>query len=1046
MPVINDTDNFSEVSLDRDGNSSEVGHTDLLTANESIPFYASPLSELDSYNNLQSLQDLPPPTLDINSNDQQQQFESDGSFNPISAAFGSAASTVFSTFSSIIKGSTSQAKFEDEQPLQQIQSPISSTIDANDSSSLYQDPNNPIMNNQYGFNLLQADVNAVLPPPSFFSPDEDMLQSSYKKQNAEMPSNAFRLGGAKKKTYAHIPGLSSNNTQNVPQNFNLNPVMPPLPAQPVIHAESTANFQQPTPNFYDNAEPKSQPQQQQSIANKFSFSSLLDKIPVTKTLFGSAVVAEQINSNEYVSNNDFNQTSAVFQQPLAPPQVETINYFMPQTQANEQQVSNQTQVNNNNYFATQNFSSVTTEMVSVQKPDVIPSKNAPAAATVNFFNPQQFNTNPFAKVQQPTSATVTAVAASSSFPSSDIYATTTMNNENTGKNDAILPPTSSSSEVQNVFINNQFVAPPTLQAPSMQNEIIQPQQTSFQFTPQSYSTPPSNVINNNLSQQQSTVDTPIFFNPNQASDLFNKSRVSSGDGKSKNPYSNTRMRGVYRAAYTSSPNDSSAPSSNLTTLPSLSPQFFTPTAPVFQESIDQTKNLSSSSSPRPPSIPPIEQNTLTGAVSSVIGTTSVIQSNVVDAQETVMQQTTSELTPPPTIIIQPQQIQKKSDLNVPESENLIPFEQEQSQQQESAFQMSQNVSNFFSCDNNDKVNEQVSALNFFQVQPEMTSAQPVLATQPQQTQQQQQQEEELDDSLQSNSLSAINFFNVDQADSDQRVPKSENESIQSCEKEEFNSPITSSTIQCNDTLNDVTDKMESLSACSRSTLSLFATSELDSTMSAKHSAPLQSLIPKYLEQQPPIGTNLKSESLVNESQNQKYRPTYCHWFYQNLYWHPFSMSDSLAIEHGMANDDEIVLTSGGRYEVNIKDKRRSSIYWTSGSNVIRKCSWFYRDSLNGNHILLPYDESTADFLEKEYEKAMINDAWNHRIYLPESSDYVVMRNLTSIEHHKMGQSLVVKRGVDEFDIDDGEEGSADHLILCVSNFGDKIDDNGNLFN
>lgn len=257
-------------------------------------------------------------------------------------------------------------------------------------------------------------------------------------------------------------------------------------------------------------------------------------------------------------------------------------------------------------------------------------------------------------------------------------------------------------------------------------------------------------------------------------------------------------------------------------------------------------------------------------------------------------------------------------------------------------------------------------------------------------------------------------------------------------------------------MNDITDKMESLSACSRSTLSLFATSELDSS-ALKQTANLESLIPKYFEaqfrekipeltgEQPEIMHERPAVSVSPGTQSKSYRPVYCHWFYQNLYWHPFSMTDSLAIETAIACGEEIIGTNGGRYEVNIKERRRSSNYWPSGSNAIRKCSWFFMDTLTENRNLIPYEEAIAECLEKEYEKALSHSRWNHRIHLPEvlpHSDFILFKDTTTIEHHKMGQILIVKRGLDEFDIVDGEEGTADHLILCISNFGDKIDDNG----
>lgn len=973
--------------MDRDGNSSEIGQSDLQTDLVN-PFYPSPLSDLDSYNNLQTLHDLqqqPPPTLDINSNSQQ--LNNDVNINPISA-FGTAASTVFSTFSNIIKGSTSQTRIDDQQyqhnQPQQIQE--QSTL----ASETYQD-NQVIPPNPYAPYNIQPDINT--PIPSFYSPGDELLFN--KRPQTEVPSNTFRLGGNKRKAYAHIPGLSSSSqTQNVPQNFNLNPVMPPLPPQTVTHVDSMPNFQPPPPlpqqGYYENnnnnvQQPTAQATNLEKSSNKFSFSSLLDKIPVPLSLFGSS---EQSN------NNYQNQPQNYFAPQMPEPQI--IN-----TVPQQQQPLMSNYFNPQQNFASENLT-ITTDSINIPKSDVTQIKeNIPQ--TVNFFNPQQFNTTPFSKVQQP--------PMQKQQQQQEVESTESQKNNNNDNNSSLAP----------------MMMPPN------------------QFMPQAYSTPPT-MSQNSDNQLIETLNPdmsapPIFYNPIQATEMF-KARQSE-DGKPKNPYSNTRMRGVglYRAR-TSSSSDSSCTQPQMlipTAAPSPSSQLFTQ---PFSDAVDLSKESS-----RPPSIPLSSSSNNSTPRATPIQT---FEPQVMNFNIPQQQQLTSDLHP----------VQKKSDLNVPESENeaTIPFEAHEQKIQQQHYELTtvSNVSNFFAYDNS-KVIEQVSALNFFHVNNTEVNSQPVLDSfgGPKQ------------DKLASHndSLNALNFFTMDTTQAATTNNKEgtlvmpQNQEMQQCienddedenKKEEnqegFNSPITSSTMQGNDLVNDITDKMESLSACSRSTLSLFATSELDSTMGQKllSSAPVESLIPKYLEQQPQMGANLKqSESLVNGSHhNEKYRPIYCHWFYQNLYWHPFSMTDSMAIDQAILNGDEFVYTSGGRYEVNIKDRRRSSIYWMSGSNVIRKCSWFFMDEKNGNQNLIPYDEHIGEFLEKEYEKAMTSGTWNHKIHLPNSHDVVVMKDPNNIEHHKLEQILVVKRGIDEFDIDDGEEGIADHLIICVSGFGDKIDENG----
>lgn len=977
-PVINDLDNFSEVSLDRDGNS-EIG---------SGPIYSSPLAELDSFANLQNLHDDAPPTLDLDVNSNNDQV--DVNTNPISAAFGSAASSVFSQFSStftnIIKGSASQPVFEENSmPLPPPTLPLNE-------------------NNPYGFVPNdQPNINAA--PPAFFTPGDENL---FRKTEIEQTSNTFRLGSNKKKTYAHIPGLSSSQPQAVPQNYNLNPVMPPLPPQPVAHVDSMANFQSTQTssyNPYQSQAPMPMQQQQPEVAppsssNKFSFSSLLEKIPVTKSLFGSSSDDYQ-QQHESFDYQDFTVTSQ--------------NYYPPQQQPQIQsQLNNEQQTSSINFFNPQSNSFSSAQQLPPSTADVkqtMPS-NENVNSTVNFFNPQQFNTTPFAKtsVQQPTEN------AQQNFPPmslpeaaapliSSVFTPPTILTQN---NSEIFPPPPPitepfvvdqrpSSRDQTVsFFNNQQPTPPVIS--SIEN------QSTFAFAPQSFSTPPpsSNIIE----------AAPVsFFNPTKTSELF-KTRQND-DGRPKNPYSNTRVRGVglykTRSSLTSESTSAQVP---LPPAPALIPssqlsaqQFFTPTPFQTENQQQSSEELTSRPSMLPPATTELkQQNTLNDlSMESASNDLNLLHNPSHDA-------TTIE--------------------NSLEHENVAGV----------ALSESQNVSNFFANEGNESiVNEQVAALNFFQVQKEdRLDFSPLPSAPP----------------SEENNQNAINFFSIDNV-------KQEEQPFQ-IKSEEFDA--SSSTMQTpliiNDTasmLNDMTDKMESLSACSRSTLSLFATSELDST-TAKLSG-LESLIPKYLEtqnqqqqhqqqepenHQKPVEDRVRVPSVSPGINNKIYRPVYCHWFYQNLYWSPFSMTDSLAIENAIASGEEVVNTSGGRFEVNIKDRRRSSIYWSSGTNAIRKCSWFFMENRN----LIPYEEKISECLEKEYEKAIVVSSWNRPIHLPEllpHHEFIIMKDAVTIEHHAMGQVLIVKRGLDEFDIVDGEEGSANHLILCISNFGDKIDDNGETF-
>lgn len=626
-PVISDLDNFSEVSLDRDGNSEISG-----------PYYSNPLAELDSYANLQNLQDAP--TLDLNSNAQQQQYDqsSDVNTNPIQA-LGSAASMVFSTFSNIMKGSQSQARFDESQNQPLPPPPLSSMP-----TSIVEDPN--INNNPYGLPLAQSsDPNA--PPPTFFSPGDENL---FKKTEIEQPSNTFRLGSNKKKTYAHIPGLSSSQqAQNVPQNFTLNPVMPPMPPQPVTHVDSMPNFQPPAPiNPYQN-----QPQQnyqevsaEKPSSNKFSFSSLLEKIPVTKTLFGSS----NDDNNYQQESSDYSQQTQYGNQDFT---VTSQNYFQPH-QSNE----NQPPINFFNQ-PQQNYSIQNVQQSSVSE-NVMP---------VNFFNPQQFNTTPFApKVQQPESQVDSAKLQENQM--------------------AHVPLTNVQGQFVGIQQPPQTISPalPLNQEPPKMEAtpLIPPINT---FAPQSFSTPPlPPTSSSSLSTTESSIS---FFNPSEASELF-KSRAGD-DEKPKNPYSNTRTRGVGlykpRSSLTS---ESTGAQVLLPPVPSNIPVQMN-TQQIFMT--PPTQELT-----RPPSIPTPKiddqkQNTSPPVIPFESTPTTANDAHLIPSQP----------------IHESQVAQKKSDLNVPENENVDEQFQVHLHSRETS-----NVSNFFETPTSSKINEQVSAINFFQ--------------------------------------------------------------------------------------------------------------------------------------------------------------------------------------------------------------------------------------------------------------------------------------------------------------------------------------------
>ena len=52
---------------------------------------------------------------------------------------------------------------------------------------------------------------------------------------------------------------------------------------------------------------------------------------------------------------------------------------------------------------------------------------------------------------------------------------------------------------------------------------------------------------------------------------------------------------------------------------------------------------------------------------------------------------------------------------------------------------------------------------------------------------------------------------------------------------------------------------------------------------------------------------------------------------------------------------------GGRYDVDIPERLKKSVYWEEEHSQVRRCSWFYRPE--GDSHFVPYDEKFAAGLE-----------------------------------------------------------------------------------
>ncbi|XP_037045786.1 uncharacterized protein LOC119081136 isoform X2 [Bradysia coprophila] len=191
-----------------------------------------------------------------------------------------------------------------------------------------------------------------------------------------------------------------------------------------------------------------------------------------------------------------------------------------------------------------------------------------------------------------------------------------------------------------------------------------------------------------------------------------------------------------------------------------------------------------------------------------------------------------------------------------------------------------------------------------------------------------------------------------------------------------------------------------------------------------------------------------------ELTNVVYRPVYKHWFFikktsdQKPTWTPFPMNDSLNLEEAFtSNSNQCITTNGGRYDVNIEERTRTPVYWNGASDEVRRCSWFYKGT---DSRLVPYEENVADLLEEEYRLTSQSGEWNRKIVIP--SGEIVMFQAPSIMVHFLAAQTpdlwpnasvpptanrprVVKRGVDEFNIEDGEPEQINHLLFMVHGIG-----------
>lgn len=201
-------------------------------------------------------------------------------------------------------------------------------------------------------------------------------------------------------------------------------------------------------------------------------------------------------------------------------------------------------------------------------------------------------------------------------------------------------------------------------------------------------------------------------------------------------------------------------------------------------------------------------------------------------------------------------------------------------------------------------------------------------------------------------------------------------------------------------------------------------------------------------------------AVINENRpTAEYAPVQHHWFYRvdvedNSIWRGFSVQDSKALEDAFhspdLNENTLVATDGGRYDVNVVGRIRTPVYWNDKPTNVRRCSWFYKGTTDARYV--PYTEAVAERLEMEYRHGITTGEWHRRLVLP-NSELVVMHGPGVMVHllqaasadgfsappQSMSRPRLVRRGHEEWEVEDPQPSKVDHLLLLCHGVGSACD-------
>ncbi|XP_047542731.1 uncharacterized protein LOC125075156 isoform X1 [Vanessa atalanta] len=215
----------------------------------------------------------------------------------------------------------------------------------------------------------------------------------------------------------------------------------------------------------------------------------------------------------------------------------------------------------------------------------------------------------------------------------------------------------------------------------------------------------------------------------------------------------------------------------------------------------------------------------------------------------------------------------------------------------------------------------------------------------------------------------------------------------------------------------------------------------------------------FCEQSYQDGSDDKIVVLSENRATSEHAPVKHHWFYQvdseeRSFWKGFSLTDSRALENAFnspdLNENTLVATDGGRYDVNVMGRLKIAVYWEDKPTNVMRCSWFYKGTTDARYV--PYAETIAEKLEEEYIHGITTGEWHRRLVLP-NNELVVMHGPAVMVHflqnsandafssspQSMMRPRVVRRGFVESEIEDTEPSSIDHLLLLCHGVGSACD-------